>query len=101
MSFSSDLQRFANRLKKSTRVLEQKIVSDGLDIVKSKTPVRTGTLRDAWEIQNRLLSGPVIVNDIDYGIFVENGTDKMTGAYMLRRTLYELSRNIKQGKYND
>jgi hypothetical protein len=99
MSFNSDIEKFVNDVKFGLKNLTDASANDGLNIVKGKTPVRTGHLRDSWKIIDGF-NGPTISNDVYYGIFVEDGTEKMHGHFMVRRTLFELTNNIKAGKYN-
>lgn len=46
-------------------------LDEGVDILKSLTPVRTGKMRDAWELN---LSTRTIDNDVPYAKFIDLGT---------------------------
>lgn len=53
---------------------------------KRRTPVDTGTLRNSWhtdvEVRGRTVHVEVGSN-IEYAVYVENGTSKMAGRHML------------------
>ena len=43
-----------------------------LSTVKNATPVRTGRMRDGWEIQNDLSSTMRIINPVPYAVYVDD-----------------------------
>lgn len=71
----------------------------GKGLVKSVTPVRTGRLRDGWEIQDNS-----IANDVFYTRFVEAGTSRMAAQPMLGSSIPKIqeywtdavARNLKR-----
>ena len=99
MSFSNDIAKFEKDLKIGLKNLEDKSAADGEEIVKSYTPVRTGRLQKAWKIVDSM-NGPIISNDVPYGIYVNNGTEKFQGRFMIEKTIWRLKKNIITGKYN-
>ena len=55
------------------------------------TPVRTGNLRKGWEGPNEVGRWTYEVrNDVEYGRYVEFGTWKMGGRFMLERAVHEV-----------
>lgn len=63
--------------------------------VKQRTPVRTGKLRNGWEIE--ITKDKInIKNDVEYAQFVEDGTENMRGAHMLKTTFSERNAIAKQ-----
>lgn len=56
--------------------------------VEDRTPVRTGTLKRGWNIEPTS-TGVSIVNDVEYSSFVEYGTYKMEGRFMMTSTMLE------------
>lgn len=78
-----------------------------VDIIKAKTPVRTGVLRDGFKLQ---IDGSII-NRVKYGIFVELGTGEyyegelgpplrpgwprgFPGRYMVTRSMDEMADSV-------
>jgi hypothetical protein len=57
--------------------------------VKEKTPVRTGNLQRGWDYEVQP-NDVYIFNPVDYASYVEYGTDRFEGRYMLERTLLEI-----------
>lgn len=64
-----------NAIKKSFFTMESE--------VKKRTPVDTGSLRQGWNTVLGTLWG-MLINVVYYGIYVEQGTRKMTGRFFLR-----------------
>lgn len=60
------------------------------DDVKSRTPVRTGRLRNGWVVSHGQQEGEwEVTNDVPYGRFVEYGTINMAAEPMLGPVLAE------------
>ena len=62
-----------------------------------RTPVRTGRLKAGWSLELLESSGLVeakIVNDVEYAVFVENGTPKMAPRHMVALTMLELEQGL-------
>lgn len=72
------------------------IIDEVYDGVKKRTPVRTGTARDGWEKQNidKLGDQGVVGNDVDYIVYLEDGTVKMAPRNMVKRTLQDIDRKL-------
>ena len=51
------------------------------------TPVQTGTLKAGWEIIKDGRAKYTVKNEVPYAGFVENGTPKMDGSFMLRTAI--------------
>jgi hypothetical protein len=73
--------------------------------VKEKTPVDTGRLQAAWELKvNKdtiTVKNPALNDEGEpYAIYVEFGTDKMRGVFMLQRTIAESGDISKVAKMN-
>ena len=100
MSFANDIAKFSNSVKIGLKNLEDRSAADGERIVKSLTPVDTGRLQKAWKIVDSF-DGPIISNDVPYGGFVNDGTEKMRGSFMIEKTIWKLKQKIMEGKYND
>lgn len=58
--------------------------------IKQRTPVATGTLQESIEVNKTSDTTYEIGSDVDYFPYVEFGTSKMAGAYMVRTTIEEL-----------
>ena len=83
-----EVARNAALLKDQIGAFSQAFADEFLTRVKRRTPVITGRLRDSW--QATVNKGTIeIFNDMDYAIFVEEGTHKMTPRGMLRATMIE------------
>lgn len=67
--------------------------------VKRRTPVRTGRLQAGWETE--VTEDEInISNDVEYAGFVEDGTENMSGAHMLKVTISEVPAISKQAQKN-
>ncbi|AND75493.1 hypothetical protein [Nostoc phage N1] len=67
-------------------------MSQSVDIVGSRTPVRTGNLLIHWDssqVVSTDLEGSVF-NDTFYAAFVELGTSRFSGRFYLQRSLPEI-----------
>lgn len=62
------------------------------------TPTRTGKLKAGWKI--KIMDTKFIIkNDVDYGVYLDNGTTKAidrTKGYMTKRAIREAVRLFKQ-----
>lgn len=61
-----------------------------VSIIRTKTPVKTGALRDNFDID---IDGNII-NLLDYAPLVEFGTDDRPGAFMATRSLDEIGERL-------
>ncbi|XAI95759.1 hypothetical protein [Dolichospermum phage Dfl-JY23] len=80
----------------STKEVLQSAVDDvvaiGVDIVGSRTPVRTGNLLSRWDSEDFLDFGigASIFNDTHYAEYVELGTSRFSGRFYLLRSLPDI-----------
>jgi hypothetical protein len=63
------------------RALERTL-REGVYIIREKTPVRTGNLRD-----NFMEDGSSIFNDVSYSSYVEYGTRYQSGKFMMTQSI--------------
>ena len=71
----------------------RRIAQRAFNVIKKRTPVRTGTLRRGWELIHQRVGGviqSIARNEVEYVGFVEYGTSKMEGAHMVESVLWEL-----------
>ncbi len=73
----------------------KKAASYGKMRIKARTPVRTGQLRDAWNVKIEGY-GVRITNEKKYAIFVEMGTRYMDARPMVAPTVDEIRKEFKR-----
>ncbi|MDN4590841.1 hypothetical protein DBA29_20380 [Xenophilus aerolatus] len=78
-----------SKVKAAQEELVSEIAADMLFRIMLRTPVDTGLLQSSFEIQDLTADGFTIVNDTPYALYVEEGTEKMGPAHMVRATLEE------------
>ena len=61
-----------------------------VDIIRAKTPVDTGRLRDDFAVD---INGDII-NEVEYAGWVELGTTKMPGSFMVTQSLGEIGERL-------
>lgn len=67
-----------------------------VQVVKTKTPVRTGILQGsmrmepARKVEKNIIAGHFGSWDVNYAIFVEKGTVRMSGRHMMSETADEV-----------
>lgn len=71
-------------------VIEVALDAIDVSVIRAKTPVRTGNLRDGFDID---LDGN-ITNLVDYADEVEYGTVNRPGAFMVERSLPEIEERL-------
>ncbi len=89
MGNASVFQKITDRLVKVDDDFAQGFADEFEDRVKRRTPVRTGRLQSGWEAdvsEDEI----VISNDVEYAGYVEDGTEHMSGAHMLKVTMSEI-----------
>lgn len=92
--FIAAIERKAQALNQQIETAVKKTVYDIDRETKKNTPVRTGNLRRSWQKQREKKWAWLYWNDAEnkqgkpYGKFVEYGTRKMAGRYMLTRALH-------------
>jgi hypothetical protein len=69
--------------KKAIKAAKRDALDFGVGEIKTWTPVRTGRLKRGWAYKNT----DTIYNETPYTRYVEEGTYKMEGYFMVRDTL--------------
>ncbi len=86
--FQADMMR---KMKALDRFNDQVVAKTALDIKRlamSNTPVRTGNLRDGWESNKTGKWEWEVKDKVEYGPYVEFGTVKMAGRFMLTKAVH-------------
>lgn len=87
VSFSGLL--FSDEINARTQnAIDESLLYGGL-LIEKRTPRRTGTLARGWEFDDSS-----IFNETFYTDYVENGTIKMNGAFMVRDSLPEIEERL-------
>ena len=89
MTNAAIFKRIAARLVKIDDDYADEFAQEFEDRVAQRTPVDTGHLRDSWETHVSA-SEITISNDAEYAGFVEDGTEHMEGAHMVKTTMSEV-----------
>lgn len=84
MSNKKAFGRIQKHLKNVDEKYEKAYKDEFLKRVVNRTPVDSGTLRNGWKI-----TGSSIENDVPYAGYVEDGTESMAGAHMVKTTMSE------------
>lgn len=89
MSNASIFERITERLTQTDDVFAEEFAEEFVRKVKARTPVRTGRLQGAWDWD--VSSNEITIENLtDYAGYVEDGTERMAGAHMLKTTLSEV-----------
>jgi hypothetical protein len=86
--------------------LKEEFGKEFLKRVQEKTPVRTGLLKDSWELDTTKAGRLDLKNTAkneqgdNYVVFVEFGTMHFTGFFMVSQTILESRDVLKQAKKN-
>ena len=86
--FLADMQRKAMALDKSVEVAVAKTALDVKRSAMQNTPVRTGKLRRGWESRRTGKWEWEVKDEVPYGPYVEFGTSKMAGRFMLTKAVH-------------
>jgi hypothetical protein len=79
------------RIDKIMNLVQDEFVNEGSNTVKSKTPVRTGKLQNGWtKNPSKFGTKASIDNNVDYAIFVENGSSTVRPYKMAAQTVQTL-----------
>lgn len=67
-----------------------------LEAAQDYTPVRTGRLRAGWELDEATHFGDDVIlrNDVEYAMWVNDGTSKMAPRMMLERAIATVTRQV-------
>jgi len=81
-------EELRREIKATNKYFASEFADEFLERVKRKTPVRTGRLQAGWaaDVEEEEIS---IYNDVEYAEYVEDGTERMSGAHMLKATAAE------------
>ena len=95
MTNAAVFKKITDRLVKVDDDFAQEFADEFEKRVARRTPVDSGLLRASWETQ--VSSDAIsISNDVDYAGYVEDGTEHMSGAHMLKTTMSEIPEIAKQ-----
>ena len=85
---SDNIDEVLQALEEKTRQSLEEVGQIAVNDARNNTPVRTGNLRNSmtYSIQD----GEVIVgSDVDYAVYVEEGTSKQKGQHMVRDAMQD------------
>lgn len=95
-----------DKVKHGLEVTMQRVKVQSMRVVKARTPVDTGHLRQTWQVDGPLITGTVIAlklyNGTEYAPFVENGHRTrggggwVEGRFMLKDTVTEIGDEMPQ-----
>jgi hypothetical protein len=89
MSNAQVFKRITERLRKTDDQFAEAFADEFEKRVKNRTPVDTGTLQRGWE--TTVSPDEITIrNDVEYAGYVEDGTEHMDGAHMLKVTMSEI-----------
>lgn len=89
MSNASVFQQITKRLVKIDDEFAQEFADEFEKRVARRTPVDTGLLQRSWD--TRVSPTEITIgNDVEYAGYVEDGTEHMSGAHMLKTTMSEV-----------
>lgn len=94
MSNRSVFAKITDRLKNTDDVFADEFAKEFVSRVKVRTPVDTGRLQSGWDA-HVTKDAITIENLTPYAGFVEDGTDRMSGAHMLKTTMSEVDEIAK------
>lgn len=89
--FRATIAKRAKQLSRDIQVINAKVARDLQTDAKRNTPVRTGDLRDGWQMIPVSQWEYWVTNDVEYGPYVEFGTSKMAGRFMLTRAIVRVA----------
>lgn len=87
------LEQFFHEVEERAKFIRKKLGNDILAETVKLTPVDTGTLRNGWQFDHSDEIGGqwLIHNEVEYGPYVEFGTPKMKGRFMLARSVQRVA----------
>lgn len=80
------------KLKIGETILDVRMDAQDVQLIRSKTPVITGNLRDGFH----LTPEGEIENLVDYGPKVELGTSNTPGRFMVTQSIPEIQRRLEK-----
>lgn len=69
--------------------VDDKFAKAFLKQLRAYTPVRTGKLKRGWTVTPDD-GGVLVENEVEYASYVEEGTSRMDGQFMLQQTIDEV-----------
>lgn len=98
MSFELDLNTFKNKLIKESEETIKRIGEDMFVMVKDLTPIDTGKAKAGWvKTEDKYFT--VINNNVEYIVYLEEGSSTQAPRGMVRVTIAKITEDIKKGKY--
>lgn len=80
------------RVRLGEATIDMRLDAQDVQLIRSKTPVVTGHLRDGWT----LTPEGGIENLVDYGPEVELGTSNKPGRFMMTQSLPDIQRRLER-----
>jgi hypothetical protein len=90
-SVKLDLRDVPAYIDRENKELVQNVMKQLYDEIRDKTPVRSGKLKDGWE-----LLPEQIRNEVPYAGFIERGTEYISPVGMVATTIENIDNIIKQ-----
>lgn len=94
VSFSGLL--FENEITKQTERAIEETLLYGSILIQEKTPILTGNLSKGWDFDKES-----IFNEVGYTDYVENGTSRMIGRFMVRDSLPDIEEKLLNNIINE
>lgn len=90
-------KQIKNELEEFILDFANEVIDETYEGVRNRTPVRKGTAKAGWEKQNikKLGDDGGVGNDVDYIVYLEDGTAKMAPRNMVKRTLQDVERKTQ------
>jgi len=93
----SNIDKAIKNIEKGLNKIQHDIVEEGLRLVKDKTPVRSGLLKNSWSAEHKEFGQQSSINNPQrYAKYVENGSPTTRPAKMAAQTVQQLK--IEAGK---
>lgn len=89
---------YITALRQGTTEATNNLAAQVLEDLKDETPVRTGRLRDGWELEEAVPGHPSarIVTDVLYAKHVNDGTPFMDGRHMVEKALANVEGDLRK-----
>jgi len=95
--WDAPLSDWTEEIKLYTNKEVKRMATEAISKIKARTPSLSGKLRAAWYMEQMIEEGLLsitIINKVEYGIFVEYGTHRVAGRYMMEQTFNELVEGV-------
>lgn len=87
---NSGIKSYIDDLNRRLNDISEDAAKDFFENVKDLTPVRTGRMKNAWE-----LHGTEVDNDTPYLYYVNDGTSRQAGQHFIERALFKTGDKYK------